>query len=158
MTGQEEKRLNDFFVHVFNKITIWENQALTCTKTKDLSLKELHVLEAVAEHSLSGQDTMAAIADTLSIRASSLTASVNTLVRKGYLSRIHDEEDRRLIHIALTEKGEEANRLHSEFHTQMIRGAVKGLSETELAVLLQSLTQLNHFFTDMIRIGTPDRG
>lgn len=153
MTEQEEKQLNDFFVHVFNKISIWENQALTSTKTRDLSLKELHVLEAVAEQSLSGQDTMAAIADSLAIRASSLTTSVNTLVRKGYLSRIRDEEDRRLVHIALTEKGTEANRLHSEFHRQMIRSASRYLSEAELGILLQSLTQLNHFFADMIQNG-----
>lgn len=156
MTEQEEKQLNDFFVHIFNKITIWENQALSSTKTKDLSLKELHVLEAVAEQSLSGQNTMAAVADSLSIRASTLTTSVNTLVRKGYLSRVHDEEDRRLIHIALTEKGEEANRLHSEFHTQMIQSAVRCLNEEERNVLLQSLTGLGHFFADMIRKGTSD--
>jgi DNA-binding MarR family transcriptional regulator len=153
MTKQQEKQLNDFFVHVFNKISIWENQALTRIGAKDLSVKELHVLEAVSEQTQAGQNTMTAIADSLAIRVSSLTTSVGTLVKKGYLSREHDPHDRRLIRIVLTEKGEEANRIHSEFHAQMIHSVGKRLSESELEVLTQSLKFLNHFFTDMIQMG-----
>lgn len=150
MTSQQEKQLNDFFVHVFNKINIWENNTLSRNGAKDLSVKELHVIEAVSELCQSGQNTMSIIAERLAIQVSSLTTSVGTLVRKGYLARQADPKDRRIIRIVLTEKGEEANRFHSEFHAHMIRGVAKRCSEEELDVLTQSLDRLGSFFQEMI--------
>lgn len=153
MTKTQEAYLNDFFVHVFNKILAWEEQALSRVGASDLSVKELHVLEAV--HDLTGQNrnTMTAIADALSIRVSSLTTAVNTLVRKGYLERGGEPGDRRVIRIRLTEKGEAANRLHSQFHAKMIESVAQRLGDMELEILTASLRQLDQFFTEMIQQG-----
>ncbi|MDE6841645.1 MAG: MarR family transcriptional regulator, partial [Oscillospiraceae bacterium] len=87
MTRAQQEQLNYFFVHVFNQILIWEEQALGGTGTQDLSVKELHVLEAVNDLTAEGRNTMTQTAEALAIRVSSLTAAVNTLVRKGYLER-----------------------------------------------------------------------
>lgn len=147
MTHQQEERLNDFFVHVFNRILAWEEQALSQVGTRDLSVKELHVLEAVAELAVKEANTMTCVAEQLSVRVSTLTTAVNTLVRKGYLRREGVPGDRRVIRIFLTEKGEEANRLHSQFHARMIEGAASQLTEMELEILLLSLTKLDRFFS-----------
>lgn len=152
MTPQQEKQLNDFFVHVFNKINIWENNTMNRIGARDLSVKELHVLEAVSELCQAGQNTMTSIAESLAIQVSSLTSSVGTLVRKGYLARQADAKDRRVIRIVLTDKGEEANRLHSEFHAHMIRSVAKRCSEEELEVLTQSLNRLGAFFQEMVSL------
>ena len=149
MTDAQEKYLNDFFVHIFNKILAWEEQALSNVGAADLSVKELHVLEAVSDLTAQSRNTMTAIADALSIRVSSLTAAVNTLVRKGYLERRGEPGDRRVIRIRLTEKGEQANQLHSRFHADMIAGVAQGLNEEELDVLVHSLEQLSRFFGSM---------
>ena len=149
MTDAQEKYLNDFFVHIFNKILAWEEQALSNVGAADLSVKELHVLEAVNDLTAQSRNTMTAIADALSIRVSSLTAAVNTLVRKGYLERRGEPGDRRVIRIRLTEKGEQANQLHSRFHADMIAGVAQGLNEEELNVLVHSLEQLSRFFGSM---------
>lgn len=151
MTTQQEQTINDFFVQVFNKILAWEEQALSRVGSRDLSVKELHVLEAVSNLTTKGRNTMTSVAEELSIRVSSLTTAVNTLVRKGYLRRESVPDDRRVIRLRLTDTGEQANRLHTEFHARMIQGAVAQLSESELAVLLLSLSGLDRFFTDMIR-------
>lgn len=87
MTDAQEKYFNDFFVHIFNKDPRLGEQALSNVGAADLSVKELHVLEAVNDLTAQSRNTMTAIADALSIRVSSLTAAVNTLVRKGYLER-----------------------------------------------------------------------
>lgn len=149
MTDAQEKYLNDFFVHIFNKILAWEEQALSNVGAADLSVKELHVLEAVSDLTAQSRNTMTAIADALTIRVSSLTAAVNTLVRKGYLERRGEPGDRRVIRIRLTEKGEQANQLHSRFHADMIAGVAQGLNEEELDVLVHSLKQLSRFFGSM---------
>ena len=149
MTDAQEKYLNDFFVHIFNKILAWEEQALSNVGAADLSVKELHVLEAVSDLTAQSRNTMTAIAAALSIRVSSLTAAVNTLVRKGYLERRGEPGDRRVIRVRLTEKGEQANQLHSRFHADMIAGVAQGLNEEELDVLVHSLEQLSRFFGSM---------
>lgn len=156
MTAEQERYLNDFFVHVFNKILAWEEQALTKVGASDLSVKELHVLEAVHDQTELGRNTMTSVADALSIRVSSLTTAVNTLVRKGYLERGGEPGDRRVIRVHLTEKGKQANQLHSQFHARMIDSVAHQLNDLELEILTASLRQLDQFFTEMARQGLPD--
>ena len=151
MTQPQRDGLNYFFVHVFNQILACEEQALSRVGAQDLSVKELHVLEAVDDLAAEGRNTMTQIADTLSIRVSSLTTAVNTLVRKGYLERGGEPGDRRVIRVRLTPKGEEANRLHAQFHAKMVEEAAAELDEGELDTLLRSLRQLERFFHDMSR-------
>ncbi len=153
MTQQQQEELNRFFVHVFNQIMALEEAALRDVGAKDLSVKELHVLEAVGDLTDEGRNTMTQIADALSIRVSTLTTAVNTLVRKGYLKRGGEPGDRRIIRVTLTPRGQEADRVHEAFHAKMVQDASAGLTEDGLEVLLQSLHQLDHFFTEMGRQG-----
>jgi len=151
MTQQQRDSLNYFFVHVFNRILACEEQALSRVGASDLSVKELHVLEAVGDLAAEGRNTMTQIADALSIRVSSLTTAVNTLVRKGYLARGGEPGDRRVIRVLLTPRGEEANRLHAQFHARMADSAATRLEEGELDALLRSLRRLDRFFHDISR-------
>lgn len=149
MTDAQRGYLNDFFVHLFNQILSLEERALTQVGARDLSVKELHVLEAVRVQTAQGRNTMTAVAEFLSIRVSSLTAAVNTLVRKGYLERVSQPEDRRVILLRLTDKGREADRRHSDFHREMIDAVAAQLSGLELEILTASLRQLDQFFHEM---------
>lgn len=151
MTREQQDELNYFFVHVFNQILTCEEQALSGVGARDLSVKELHVLEAVGDLTAGERNTMTQIADALAIRVSSLTTAVNTLVRKGYLERGGEPGDRRVIRVRLTSKGEEANRLHARFHARMVESAAAKLEDGELDTLLRSLRQLDQFFHDMGR-------
>jgi DNA-binding MarR family transcriptional regulator len=153
MTGTQEQYFNGFFVQIFNKILALEEQALNRVGADDLSVKELHVLEAVSNLVAAGRNTMTNVADELAIRVSSLTTAVNTLVRKGYLLRESVPGDRRVIQLQLTEKGQLANQLHSRFHREMIQSIGNRLSEPELDVLVRSLKSLEGFFNDTAPAG-----
>lgn len=150
MNENQREELNYFFVHVFNQILAYEEQALSGMGA-DLSVKELHVLEAVGRLAKAGRNTMTQIADALAIRVSTLTTAVNTLVRKGYLDRGGEPGDRRVIRVFLTAKGEEANRLHARFHARMADSAATRLEEEELEALLRSLRRLDGFFHEISR-------
>ena len=151
MNESQREALNYFFVHVFNQILAYEEQALNGMGARDLSVKELHVLEAVGGLTAAGRNTMTQIADALAIRVSTLTTAVNTLVRKGYLDRGGEPGDRRVIRVFLTPKGEEANRLHAQFHARMADSAATKLEEGELEALLRSLRRLDSFFHEVSR-------
>lgn len=147
MTEQQVERLNAFFVQVFNRILALEEQALGHTGCKDLSVRGLHVLEAVSVLTEQGRNTMSSIAEMLAISVGALTTSVNLLVRKGYLERQASFRDRRVTFVLLTDRGREAERLHREFHRELARSVGERLDEESLAVLMRSLEDLEHFFT-----------
>ena len=146
MTERQEEQLNFFFVRVFNRILALEEQALGHTGCRDVSVRGLHVLEAVSVLREQGRNTMSQIAELLNISVGALTTSVNLLVNKGYLEKQAGERDRRVTYVRLTEKGREAERLHREFHRELARSVGEQLDGESLKVLLRSLKELEHFF------------
>lgn len=82
----------------------------------------------------------------LSVTVGTLTISMNSLVKKGYVTRCRSTQDRRVVHISLSEKGVKAYYHHKHFHEQMIQGVVEVLTEEELQALIKALTKLNSWF------------
>lgn len=153
MTEEHRAAVNDFFVNVFNKILLYEEQALNKSGCKDLSVRETHVLEAVDGLEAEGRNNMTHIAAQLSISVSALTTSVNALVRKGYLYRESSERDRRIIYVKLTDKGRQAVEFHRRFHEKMVDSLEKRLDDEEWDTLLRSLDTLGAFFVAESRYG-----
>lgn len=135
--------INDILVHLFNEIWELEKEAIITEEFKDITNNDMHIIEAIG---LSGENTMSVVAKKLGITAGSLTTAINSLVNKKYVSRQRSEEDRRVVYIRLTEKGEKAYRHHEEFHRQMTNAVVEKLDEDEIPVLLKTLTGLSEFF------------
>lgn len=147
MTEKHRKAVNDFFVNVFNKILLYEEQALNQAGWRELSVREMHVLEAVEVLEPGGRNSMSHIAGQLSISVGALTTSVNVLVRKGYLCREGCEKDRRIVYVCLTEQGRRAARSHRVFHEQMLDSLEERLSDEEWDTLIRSLDTLGTFFS-----------
>lgn len=136
------KVINDVLVHLFNEILQLEETAIITEEYKDITNNDMHIIEAVG---LDGGN-MSAIAAKLHITVGSLTTSMNSLVKKGYVVRARSEQDRRLVFIHLTEKGERAYHHHENFHSQMTDAALQSLSEEEVPVLIKTLQGLSSFF------------
>ena len=110
--------LNKFLVEVFGQILKAE---AACLAGKDLSLRELHLIDAVCRAVDQGGDNRStAIAAALGITAGTLTSAVNLLEKKGYLLRRRDERDKRVVHLLPTERGRAADARHRDFHRQMV--------------------------------------
>ena len=58
------------------------------------------------------------------------------------MTRCRSTQDRRVVHISLSEKGVKAYYHHKHFHEQMIQGVVEVLTEEELQALIKALTKL----------------
>ena len=150
MNKEQALILNDFFVNVFNQILAWEDQTLKKTGKKDLSVRELHVIEAVDTLKSEKQNTMANIAKLLAVSPGSLTTSVNVLVKKGYLTRSYSEKDRRVVYVDLTDMGKEVKLIHTKFHEEMIMSVDDALKSDEFDILISALTKLKDFFASKI--------
>lgn len=135
--------INDILVHLFNEIWELEEKAIISEEFKDITNNDMHIIEAIG---LGDGDTMSSIAKKLNVTAGTLTTSMNRLVRQNYAIRQRSTEDRRVVMITLTEKGERAYRHHAKFHEQMTDAVIQSLEPEELPVLLKTLNGLAKFF------------
>ena len=130
--------LNRFLVEIFNEILRTEERCITQGGYDDLSIRELHVIEAVCQCAEKGKNTASDIA--------ALTVSTGALERKGYLTRSRDALDRRVVRICPTDKGLSANADHALFHRRMTDQVLNLLSEEETVVFMRALDRLTQFF------------
>lgn len=134
---------HDVLVKLFQEIMDIEEKALITSEFQDISVNDMHIMEAIGEE---GSKNMSSVAKLLSVTVGTLTIAMNNLVKKGYVHRVRSEEDRRVVLISLTEKGKAANRHHRKFHEGMIQALVKDLNEQEQEILVKSLLNLRTFF------------
>ena len=137
------RTINDTLVNLFNEIGELEKEAIITEEFKDITNNDMHIIEAIG---LSGENTMSSVAKKLKITAGSLTTAVNALVRKAYVKRERSEEDRRVVYIALTEKGEKAFYHHEQFHRQMTNAVIEKLDDEEIDALVKMLKDISAFF------------
>lgn len=137
--------LNELLVEIFNDILLIEQTALQTGELKDLSVTEIHTIEAIGMYT---PRNMSEVAADLNITVGTLTTAINRLINKGYVERKRIEEDRRVVQIQLTKKGKLAYRIHQKFHGDMIKETVSGLSEEEEEVLIKALEKVNCYFKE----------
>ena len=143
---QHGEVVNRFLVEVFNEILKTEEAALAGAH-KDLSLRELHLIEEVCRAVDEERDNRAtAIAAAQRVTAGTLTTAVSLLEKKGYLERRRDERDKRVVRIVPTAKAREADARHAKFHEEMVADILGTLSEEETAVFVRALGSVAAFF------------
>ena len=145
-----ETVLNELLVRLFNEILLIEQLSLSRDNFKDLSIAEIHTIEAIGEGK---PRTMSEVAIDLKITVGTLTTAINNLVRKGYVERKKIEEDRRFVLVELTEEGRVVNKVHEEFHSKMVNKVIAGLSTKEKESLVSALQKLTDFFRTEYIVG-----
>ncbi len=108
-------------------------------------MTEIHTIEAVG---IKDAKTMGEIAHDLRITVGTLSAAITKLIKKGYVERKRTEEDRRVVLVSLTSKGENVYREHQVFHKEMITSMLGNFSEEEEYILAIALEKLNSFFEE----------
>lgn len=134
---------HDILVNLFQEIMDIEEKALITAEFKNISVNDMHIIEAIGTGEPKNMSTVAKL---MSVTVGTLTIAINNLVKKGYVSRVRSEEDRRVVLIFLTEKGKRAYQHHREFHDGMVKALVEGLDEEQQKILVKSLLNLRTFF------------
>ncbi|MGX4685828.1 MarR family winged helix-turn-helix transcriptional regulator [Vagococcus sp. JNUCC 83] len=134
--------VNSQLVKVFNDILTIEETELKKSDFFDLSIKEMHTIEAIG---MGGNKTTGEVAKELSITVGTLTVAINNLVKKGYVDRVRSESDRRIVRLKLTNRGRLFYRVHQHFHKKMVEAVLEDMSEEEKQALVKGLSSLHHF-------------
>ena len=134
--------LNELLVGMFNYILYLEERNLKQKGVK-LSMNEVHILESIQKAS---DNSMSHIAKRLMVTQGTLTTNVAKLVTKGYVERLRDPADKRVVRLNITEKAEEVLKVHEDFHREMIDKTIGDLGLDENEVLIQSLENILEYF------------
>ena len=117
--------------------------------TSDLTVAQLRVLLLLHTE---GPSKMSAIAQTSGIALSTATGVVDHLVRKGFVSREADPQDRRLVVCRLSPQGQAlTNKIWSMAQTQMKR-LLEGLT---LAQLKQTIAVAQMLYDNVVPEPSP---
>ncbi len=138
--------LNEVFVKVFKNITGIEERAIRTGEYHNATANDMHVIEAIG---MGKPRNMTSVANALSVTTGTLTISVNSLVKKGFVERVRSEEDRRVVLVSLTEKGKMVYIKHQKFHEELVESIVNRLDEEEKVLLEKVLSNLNRYFSKM---------
>ena len=100
--------VNGLLVEVFNHILFIEEQYMK-HQGVTLSMTEVHILENVEK---SETKTLGDVARLQMVTPGTLSVAVNSLVRKGYIMKCKDLQDKRVVRLLLSAKANEVLRSH----------------------------------------------
>ncbi|WP_130861974.1 MarR family winged helix-turn-helix transcriptional regulator [Bacilliculturomica massiliensis] len=141
------EELNELIVETFRSINKMEEQTIRRFTKINLSISELHLIEAVARGGERGR-TISDLAVDQEITLPSVTVAINKLVRKGYVEKVRSESDGRVVYVKLTRQGRKVNSGHQYFHKNLARGVASELSDEEKQILIKGVTKINGYFVD----------
>ena len=145
-----EEQLNAVIVDTYRSILKVEETILKRSDKIDLSINEMHMLEAVGK----GKDrrrTISELAEELNITLPSVTVAINKLMKKGYVERVRGEEDGRIVYVSLTRMGKKIDSVHRYFHESMVRSIIRDMTEEEQQILYKGVMKLDQFLKDQLK-------
>jgi DNA-binding MarR family transcriptional regulator len=104
-----------------------------------ITFSQWSILRALGKY---GSMPMTRLSEYMLVAPANITGLVDRLERKGYVERRKNSQDRRLIIIELTRKGEETQGAIAQQFQTYVRHVFRSLSDNDRAVLLRLLRQL----------------
>lgn len=143
-----EQDFAESLLHIFDNVLLTEGMALSKGYFSDLSIAELHTINAIGPYEAR---TMTETANMLGITVGTLTVAIDRLVKKKYVERQRDTKDRRIVRISLTRQGKLAYRMHSKFHRVLVKRIMDPLSEEEQTLLTGMVARIDNYVEEQYK-------
>jgi len=132
--------LSDLFFEFESKLQFFERKFLKEYGIDDVTTNEVKVLYMIG---MTNSKSMSEIADKLKVTHGTLSITVNSLVKKGYVIRNRHKQDRRIIILYLTKKSLRVIKLYARIYEEIFTQALKDMSSKEFNVIISTLTNIN---------------
>lgn len=136
--------LSELLERTYYSVIQIEEHMVKGAKSLNLSIGEIHLIEAVAKGQEEGK-TISELSEMQSISLPSVTLAINKLVKKGYVVKNKSPQDGRVVNVTLTKRGQKVNNVHQHFHKLMIASVTDALSQEELDAMVKGIVKLNEF-------------
>ena len=118
---------NHFYQEIFRELP---DREASLTATESFAVEIIHTL---------GEPTIGEFANFIHISLPNATYRINSLVKKGYVRKIHSESDRREIRLRLTDHFYQYYNISSNYIRRILSKMKDKMSETECLQFIQSL-------------------
>lgn len=142
----EYKFIKDALVDVYDNILRIEKHELKRSSFQDISASDIHLIHTIGLHD---RKMISAVARELHLSKGTLTTNLKTLERKGYVVRIPNQTDHRVVNLGLTSKGRLLYRAHDATHQQLVKSFLTNLDEDEVLVIKKALINLEKFLKEL---------
>lgn len=109
-----------------------------------ITLPQVFILEYLDRE---GESKMTALARFMNVTTAAMTGFIDRLVRDVYVVRVYEPNDRRIIKVKLTAKGNELVRKMNAYRRQMVVNIFSKISEIDRKNYLRILTQIKDVLT-----------
>jgi DNA-binding MarR family transcriptional regulator len=138
--AMKEDKMNRFISAMVNLVIAIKSESEHCCKVcGEINEKELMIIAFVGENK---SVKMSDIADNLKAPLSTLTSIADKLVANKFLNRHNSEEDRRVVKVALAEKGQESYKLFLTQKKVMAKKVLSHFNEKEQITLISHINKL----------------
>lgn len=133
-------RIGEYFFEFQSKLQFFEREYLRRYGIEDVTPTEVKVLYIIG---LSNTKSMTEIADELKVTRGTLSITIDSLVKKGYVIRTRHKQDRRVIIVYLTNKSIDVVKVYGKFYFELLMSLIKEIEREKVIVVEEILSKLN---------------
>ena len=135
--------LNELLITTYRDIIRIEERLTRDKSNDELSISEMHLIETIAKDKT--PKTITYIAQEHALSLPSVTVAINKLVKKGYVEKLRDEKDARVVLVRITALGRKADVAHRYFHRRMLIHMTRDLAEDEKKAMLKGIKRMDEY-------------
>jgi DNA-binding MarR family transcriptional regulator len=113
----------------------------------EISMTHFHLLSMLDRH---GAMAMSRIAELLGVSLSNATGLIDRVEERGFVERVRVPDDRRVVHVRLTDAGTRMLREVELFKEDMMQGILARLDERQLRGVARAMTDLRQAVVEAI--------
>jgi len=136
---KEDYILTDIITILTTKIAKIEEEALAESRFSELTGKQMYYLEAISNLN---NPNLGELATELNLSKPSITAIIDKFEEKEFIRKVKSDEDRRVSHIHMAERGKEIEKVHSNIHMRISNIFTSKLTKNELDSLIHLLSKI----------------
>jgi len=145
---QKGKEYYELIHDLYSDLMLFELDQLNSAAKGNVTFREMHTIEHIGHLQTA---SMKQLADEARVKQSSMTTMIDKLIRKGYVDRTMDRDDKRMVRVKLTPRGEILHEEHDLLHEQITKTWLNILDESEQAILLRLLRKISEQLPEAVR-------
>lgn len=144
VSEQSRRKQMEELDQLFNEVARFFISQWLVEEEEVISPKQFILLRVLYDK---GRSTVSDLAGEIRLSASATTIALNRLVKSGYINRIRDEQDRRVVWVALSEKAVPLMEQLIEKRRELFAKLLQNLTDDELEQFSRVLGKLKRGMT-----------
>ena len=144
-----EENMNNIPVQAQILKKTFENAFEDIRKKYNLTMNEIILLLYLERNKM--KNTARDMVEEIMITKSHISKSVDSLVDKKIITRLQDKDDRKVIHLQITENASKLVKELKKIDESITKKVTKGISKEELAILEKALQKIKENISDIIK-------